>query len=344
MIVTMSPTLPADAILETAPIDAQAGWEIGRSRDGRAIRGFRVGGGPRRISLIGGCHADEPVGPWMLRRLVPWLVDRKDDDPWLRDYHWSIVPHANPDGEVVNRAWSEPAPPPEHGFDLRRYVDHRVRELPGDDIEFGFPRDDQDEGARPENRAVAAFLGDGVDELGPFRLHVSFHGTTNGAGPWFLIDRDWIDRTESLRAALAAETARLDYTLHDVERHGEKGFERIARGFCTRPSATAMRAHFLGLGDEATAARFRPSSMEWVRSLGGDPLTLVSEMPLFCVEGIGNTIEPNDPIATVFRNDVLPAFAADRGATSLPGVHPMPLGDQMRLQLAMLDAGLSAIE
>ena len=31
---------------------------------------FCFAGGPLRVSLIGGCHADEPVGPWMLRRLV----------------------------------------------------------------------------------------------------------------------------------------------------------------------------------------------------------------------------------------------------------------------------------
>ena len=42
-----------------------------------------------------------------------------------------------------------------------------------------------------------------------------------------------------------------------------------------------MRRHFLDRGDPETAAVFRPSSMEYVRSLGGDPLTFVSEMPLF---------------------------------------------------------------
>ena len=243
-IVEMPHPLPIAAILETDPVDPDAGWEIGRSRGGRALRGFRVGGGRRRISLIGGCHADEPVGPWMLRRLVPWLASLSDADPWLRDYHWSIVPHTNPDGEVVNDRWATPAPPDSDGFALRPYVDRRVREQPGDDIEFGFPTDGDDRAARPENAAVASFLGDGIDELGPFHLHISFHGMAIAGGPWFLIDRDWIGRTRSLRDALAAETARLGYPLHDVERHGEKGFERIERGFCTRPSATAMRAHF----------------------------------------------------------------------------------------------------
>ena len=56
---------------------------------------------------------------------------------------------------------------------------------------------------------------------------------------------------------------------------------RLAPGFSTRPDSRAMAAHFRAQGDEATAALFRPSSMEAIRALGGDALTLVSEMPLF---------------------------------------------------------------
>ncbi len=334
----MHEPLPIDAILRTPPIDAEAGGAIGASRDGRTLRGFRIGDGARRISLIGGCHADEPVGPWMLQRFVAWLLAHDPAGPWRRDRTWLIVPHANPDGDAVNRAWAEPAPPDDAGFDLRRYVDHRVREAPGDDVEFGFPRGDDDAGARPENRAIAAFL-DGP----PLKLHVTFHGTAFTGGPWFLIEPAWIERTDALRRTLADAVARLGYRLHDVERGGEKGFVRIGRGFCTRPNADAMRDHFLALDDPDTAARFRPSSMDWVRARGGDPLTLVSEMPLFLVDGMGETIVPADPIAIDFRDARLPAFAADRSAATLDAVEAMPIGDQMRLQLAMLDAGLAAV-
>ena len=44
-----------------------------------------------------------------------------------------------------------------------------------------------------------------------------------------------------------------------------------------------MRAHFLAMGDDKTAALFHQSSMEFVRSLGGDPLCLVTELPLFVI-------------------------------------------------------------
>ena len=41
-----------------------------------------------------------------------------------------------------------------------------------------------------------------------------------------------------------------------------------------------MTQFFLDRQDELTARKFRPSSMETIRSVGGDPLTLVTEMPL----------------------------------------------------------------
>ena len=48
--------------------------EIGRSREGRPLPGATLGDGPLRISLIAGAHADEPVGPRALERLITWLA------------------------------------------------------------------------------------------------------------------------------------------------------------------------------------------------------------------------------------------------------------------------------
>ena len=48
-----------------------------------------------------------------------------------------------------------------------------------------------------------------------------------------------------------------------------------------------MAAYFEDRADDDTAAKFRPSSMETIRSFGGDPLTLVSEVPLFVLPGVG---------------------------------------------------------
>ncbi len=349
-----APLLPIDDVLETAPVPAGSGISLGTSRQGRDVAGYRIGSGPRSVSLIAGCHADEPVGPAMLDRLAAYLLELPASAPLLSGFTWHLVPHVNPDGEARNAGWTESvfgdgADPlaGETGVDLGRYLTHAVREPPGDDVEFGFPRDAGDDGARPENRRVAEFLQPGA----PFALHASFHGMSFAAGPWFLIEAAWAERTAAMRERLRHRVHELGYRLHDVDRGGEKGFHRIDEGFTTRPDSRPMAAHFEALGDPATAALFRPSSMEHVRSLGGDPLTLVSEMPLFLVPP--EHYRPvGAPSAHHGGNVVVPAVVRELAAEPRPekirqlaaarGIEPMPIVDQMRLQLEFLQAGLDA--
>ncbi|MDX1390468.1 MAG: hypothetical protein R3344_14865, partial [Acidobacteriota bacterium] len=194
--------------------------------------------------------------------------------------------------------------------------------------------------------------------------------------PWFLIEPAWIHRTAPLRTYLAERVRERGYRLHDVERYGEKGFVRIERGFATRPDSVAMREHFLALGDPETAARFRPNSMEHMRSLGGDPLTLVSEMPLFLLPGVGERIGPPDPALEVWRERIAgwqrrstleapggeptggdgepigrggeATRARDEAATvrdeaTGAGLSAMPVTDQMRLQWALIAAAITTV-
>ena len=341
----------APAVLDTAVVSPDSGEAIGFSREGREIRAFVLGGGRRRISLIGGCHADEPVGPLLLRRLVAYLSTLEDGDPLLTRYQWWIVPHINPDGQEQNRAWYSDA---DLAYDLISYLTLAAREPPGDDVEFGFPRDEgrhlQDGEARPENRAAASWW---RQAAGPFHLHASLHGMAFGAGPWFLIEREWKDRCEHFKRACVEETRALGYSLHDVQRGGEKGFFRLGKGFCTRPDSHAMTRHFLDAGDPATAALFRPSSMETIRALGGDPLTLVSEMPLFITPGVGEELGPPDPKAAEWQEKIAAwrlqlsrAHPADRirACSARRCLKPVPVRDQMALQWRMITAGLEQVE
>jgi hypothetical protein len=253
----------------------------------------------------------------------------------------------NPDGEERNRAWQNPIP---DSFDPVRTLSGAIRELPGDDLEFGFPRHVEDEDGRPESRAVFDWW---READGPFALHVSLHGMGFAAGPWYLIEPGWIDRTRILRATCSRRTQELGYTLHDVERQGEKGFHRIERGFCSRPDSEAMRDYFLDRDDPATAARFRPSSMEAIRRLGGDPLTLVSEMPLFLTPGVGDSLGPPDPVLESWNRRIaawrtaLSEPASDPGELAAEmyetGLRAMPVRDQMELQWTFIAAGLAAV-
>ncbi len=335
--------LPTEEILSRGDDAAFPARVIGQSRQRRPIEGAIFGDGPARVSLLGGCHADEPIGPVMLRRLAAYLATVPGDSPLLRRATWYVVPHINPDGETVNAKWtpvrhradntSGTSGKADEIFDLGAYLRHVVRELPGDDIEFGFPRDENDADARPENRAVADFLRPG----GPFALHASFHGMSFAPGAWFLIEAGWIERTATMRINLRRAVRSLGYRVFDVDRKGEKGFTRIDSGFTTRPDSGAMRKHFLELDDAATAKKFRPSSMEFVRSLGGDPFTFVSELPLFVVPESLADEELRRRLQELAMRDAASAAAeAERME-----IQAMPIGDQMRLQLAFLNEALS---
>ncbi len=340
------PRLPIDAVLEAPPAPAEAGRRLGVSREGRDVVGFQVGSGDRHVSLIAGCHADEPVGPAMLDRLAGYLMSLPASSPLKSEVTWYLVPHVNPDGERRNAGWTDAifgagagAITEETGVDVGDYLTSVVREAPGDDVEFGFPRGEGDVEARPENRAVAEFLRGGA----PFVLHASFHGMSFAAGPWFLMEASWADRTLAMREGLRRRVREMGYRLHDVDRRGEKGFHRIDEGFTTRPDSRAMASYFEGLGDAATAALFRPSSMEYVRSLGGDPLTLVSEMPLFLVPPAH--YEGPDVVRPAVVGEVAGEMEPGRirEAASARGIVAMAIVDQVRLQLEFLRAGLGVV-
>jgi hypothetical protein len=188
---------------------------------------------------------------------------------------------------------------------------------------------------------VAAFLAEGA----PFHLHASFHGMFFASGPWFLLEPAWIDRTARLRENLRRRVAEMGYRVYDVDRGGEKGFSRIDVGFTTRPDSRAMAAYFLERGDPETAAKFRPSSMEYARSLGGDPLTMVSEMPLFLTPPAAGPDTFGDPAlrAELARLSLTTSPEELRAEAGRRGLRGMPLRDQMRLQLAYLDEALTAV-
>jgi len=305
----LEPGFTADAAFDGARV-------IGWSEQGRPIHGYRIGKGVRGLSLVAGAHADEPVGPETLRILV-----RHGDrlGALLDEFTFHVVPEVNPDGAARNRAWIDAWPDPE------AYRTGVVREPPGRDIEFGYPD------LRPENRAVSAFLREG----GPYALHMSLHGMGAAEGGMLLIEKHWVGRTEDLRQRYGALLDRNVPGRHDHDRKGDKGFQYLGPGFWTTPEGSAMRAYFEERGDPEMAARFRDSSMEFVRALGGDPLCLVTEIPLFVV--------PNpDP-----QPGVPGAYLALKERWGEPGAlddtEPVPLANAIALQLDALELGFGAI-
>lgn len=307
--------------------------EIGKSEEGRPLFGVVLGRGDRPVSLIAGNHADEPVGPETLCTFIlEGLARREALTDYFDRFRFVIVPHTNPDGEARNRPWTDAWP------SMAAYLRHVVREKPGRDLEFGFP------GMRPENEAVSAFL----REHAPFALHMSLHGMAASEGAMLLINRPWTFRTQALRDQFVAAAHEEGLRMHDHNRKGEKGFFYIEPGFTTTPRGDAMRIYFRAQGDDAMAERFHDSSMEFVQGLGGDPLALVTELPLFIVRN-GNPTpgHPDQYLALKEKWGAL-QYAATQGDdlddTLAPfDVRPLPIQAAMRLQLTALTLGLEAV-
>lgn len=308
--------------------------KIGQSEEGRTIWGARLGRGPRRISLVSGAHSDEPIGAITLTALIEDALTLEEPPAWLEGLTVSIIPHLNPDGAAINEAWMREWPDP------RPCLREVFRELPGRDVEFGYPD------LRAENRVATEFLESG----GPYELHASLHGMLVSDGGLLLIERGWVERTARLREIYGDVMRRELRRLHDHDRGGEKGFETIGPGFTTTPRGTAMREHFESIGDPSTAALFRQSSMEWVQSLGGDPLCLVTEIPLFLLENEVAPPEPGRPVTYLEFRQALPRLrsALERGesvAAELErfGVTAVPVARAVALQLLALQLGLSIL-
>ncbi len=322
---------------------------IGQSREGRDIDAFKFGTGNVRISLIGGNHADEPVGPLLLRKLVNYLDHCNENDPILKEFSWYIIPHSNSDGEHINNRWWNAQA---KAVDPVSYLQHVVRELPGDDMEFGFPHNDNDPGLRVENKIIYDWWRSFDCS---FDLHVSLHGMGCAAGPWYLIEQAWQDRIEELKASCLEFVNDKGYRPHDIERNGEKGFFRLGKGFCTRPDSVNMRKFFIEKNDNETAEKFYPSSMEIMRSLSDDCLTLVSEMPLFLLPDVALELGPPDPAAlewkkkidnwheTVLSNNDKETLENLREEILASGLTPMPILDQMEFQWHFINAGLHQV-
>ncbi len=310
-------------------------YNLGESEQGRSIDAVIIGSGKKTISLLAGAHSDEPVGPETLRTFIlEGLPQRENLRPLLQTFRFVIIPHINPDGEAQNQPWIQQWP------DIGAYLQHAFRERPGRDLEFGYPD------MRIENRLISQFL----EQYAPFSLHLSLHGMGFSEGPMLLIERHWIEATRELQSKFIAYTQNLGLSLHDHDRKGEKGFLYIGPGFTTTPEGKAMQAYFRSRNDEVTAQLFHLSSMEYVRNLGGNPLCLVTELPLFIIGRQSPKKPPGIPVDYLdFRNQIPELQRRLSNEESIGNIisefkiQPFDLQTAIRFQLFVIQLGLDVI-
>lgn len=291
---------------------------IGTSEAGRPIYGFVFGDGEVTVSLVAGAHADEPVGPNTLYRLIFEMLDAPARfEALFSRFRFLIIPHINPDGDADNAGWITRWPDPEP------FLTGMQREKPGRDIEFGYP------GMRPENRAAVGFW---ECQTVP-DLHFSLHGMQFSEGFLLLVNDEWEDGSRSWRDTFKAAMREEGLPPHDHDRKGEKGFNYMGPGFTSTPKGTAMREYFLALDDPETAGRFHQSSMEYQLSRNEKVLCMVTEFPLYLIRPSRCNGVPEHYLQ--LKQEWATLKGDKTGIERLIsrfGVRPLPLGKAMRLQ------------
>lgn len=310
---------------------------IGHSEKGEPIYGFVFGEGPKTVSLVAGAHADEPVGPNTLYRLILTMLwsPRKFEELYNR-FRFLIIPHVNPDGDAANAEWMV------HWPDVKAFMSGTKRELPGRDIEFGYPD------MRPENRIASAFW----KREGPADLHISLHGMQFSEGFLLLINDEWEEQTRQWRMQFDRSMKEEGLAPHDHDRHGEKGFNYMGPGFSSTPKGSAMRRHFLEQGDRETADKFHHSSMEFHLGMNPAVLCMVTEFPLFLVEHSATRGVPENYLKLKASWTELGEYDGSKGNTPETmirnlverfNIRPLPLEKTMRLQLFVIQSGMDLI-
>lgn len=252
--------------------------EIGTSLEGRPLAALTLGRGATTVTIKGNAHADEPVGAVTCVLLAQLLTNHPAWRPFLDRYRFCMIPTANPDGLNRNTGWLTTP------FDLRTYLMHVYRDLPRDDVEFGYPQtreadNSMADGAgdvRPENEACARFY----DTCAPIAAHLSLHSMAFAGGAWFLIAAE-ADPTpfEPALTFLTGACADEDLPLHDEDRGGQRGFSRLRPGFHSIPTVEGMQAFFRQSGNAELTRQFRLNSMQYALRHCGARFAAVSELP-----------------------------------------------------------------
>lgn len=318
-------------------------YEIGHSQEGQKLFGIKVGNGSLKASIIAGCSADEPVGPYMVKCFLTWLKQSASGNELLRKWTFFIIPQMNPDGALRNKSWTELP------LSLKLYLEKSKRDLPSEDLEFGFPSVQSSTNIHPENIAAAEFL----SQQGCFQAHFSLHNLIVGGGAWFLIDKKHSNDSFHLQAKLKGIAEKLNIPLYDIDRKGEKGFVRLSAGFSTTPSTIELRKYYQEHSHPEWAEKIYLSSMDYIESLGGEPLSLVSEIPMFYSSKI-RTVKTIEELESkhFFQGELLRcAKALQSGDQELYDkimkewdIQPISFKDQIRVQFRTILCALAEIK
>ncbi|WP_281689866.1 M14 family zinc carboxypeptidase [Pseudonocardia thermophila] len=234
---------------------------IGTSRLGEPLRMASIGGGDRDALVVGGPHANEPIGFLAVRELGRLLCS----DDRLRErlgFRWHLIPCVDPDAARLNEGWYVR---PEN---RERYIRDFYRPATDEQVEWTFPYLHEPgyfDRMLPETQALARV----IDEVAP-AVQCSLHNGEYGGVFHYTTSDD-----PELAERLAHAVAWADLPLHDAV--FEAPVTRVIRpGVLLMPTAAELASMAEAAG---TRALFGASSGEYAGRHGA--VTVVTEAPLW---------------------------------------------------------------
>lgn len=153
---------------------------LGNSHAGAAIDLISIGEGDCSILVVGGPHANEPLGCLAIISLINTLAHGRVPGG-ISDFSWHFIPVIDPDGLDLNSGWLRgPAT-------LQSYMRHFFRPAFSRQAEYGFPLEMPGyrfDAPSPENICWQRAL-----EISRPDLQVSLHGSDTG-GAFFILSED----------------------------------------------------------------------------------------------------------------------------------------------------------
>jgi hypothetical protein len=255
---------------------------------------LQIGDGPRRVLAYGFPQPDEPLGGLVVLHLARRL---SQDEVLRRLACWTLLPCVDPEGARRNEGWSTVP------LDLAAYARRHFRPPEGEQVEWSFPSTDACwpwDALLPEVQALQAL----IDALHP-QVLFPLHNALLGGAYAFVSD-------EGASIALRLAAAWEGRALPTHRGPAELPFARaLAPGVFRLPNLAEMAAALSsqGIEDPPGLLACGAPPYSYARRFG-KVLTVVPELPLFTVPGIGD-----DRRSDLSRRQVLRgALIGDRAA------------------------------
>jgi len=251
-------------------------FEIGKSKEGRAINCLKIGNGSQNALFIGCPHPMEPIGSLTIEFLSRFIAEHPEITEKL-DYTWYFIKAIDIDGVILNEEWFK------ERYDPLQHAINFYMPPPHEEVEWTYPIKHKklnfNEPA-PETRVMMNL----IDKIKPsfvYNLH-----NDEFRGVFIYVSKDIKGMCEELIKLVKTE----GIPLHE----GEPEFPYIKKlypGIFQHTGIIELYDYIesRGIDDPSQLIKIGANTADYIKSvLGNDFFYLVCELPYITNEAMGN--------------------------------------------------------